>query len=107
MEITLRFADKHAALEYNNTGKLKDMLTAYLKAHPDTIQHSDVKELQSNTQNYKPNGDTFKSTRYEDGSNFRHKDNGNVLLQQFGSESEKRPDGMEQVGSKFLDVELL
>lgn len=94
----MRFADKHAALEYNNAGELKKKLAAYLKAHPETFQRSDLKEVQSNAQDYKPNADTFKTTRYKDGSNFRHKDNGNVLLQQFDRKSEKHPDGMDQVG---------
>lgn len=106
MGITLRFADKHAALEYNNTGELKNKLAAYLKAHPETFQHSDLKELQSNAQDYKPNADTFKNPRYEDGSNFRHKDNGNALLQQFDRESEKHPGGMDEVDTIFLESNL-
>lgn len=82
-------------MEYNNTGELKNKLAAYLKAHPEIFQRSESRERQSDTQNYNPDVDTFRNTK--DRSNFRHKDDGNVLLQQFDRANKKRPEQVRKI----------
>lgn len=76
-------------MEYNNTGELMNKLNTYIKAHPEIF-------AQANPPDYEQNG-RFGTTKYEDGSNFRHKEHGNVLLQQFNRGSDKKQPTVDQV----------
>ncbi|KAK4873363.1 hypothetical protein RN001_015392 [Aquatica leii] len=91
--ITHLVLENRYPLEYNNTKMPVDIIKAYLDHHPE-IQlpetNSAVVDDFDQTQN------AAKHVKYKDGSNFRHKDNGQGLIRDFSRDENKRRKNIDQ-----------
>lgn len=100
-------------LEYNNTKSPIEEVKAYLTRHPEVQFHMTeaspsitVDDVAVNP-DYDQNQELFRNIKYEGGSSFRHKDNGQGLIRDFTREDVKRRKNPQPVSLTNMQIIII